>query len=130
MTPCRVSRAATRWATSRFTSSSLTPSQVAPVCGMSLRSSGGASSVFQWPTWIPTRRAPCSGPGARRTIVFVERRTILGVLGLVADAGSEVFDRLSGRLRWYELGPEIKRLESLDALHEEVRRRGRSGRPR
>lgn len=49
--------------------------------------------------------------------------TPIALLGLGADLANVALDKRADRLRWYELGPEIMRLQSREALREELERR-------
>jgi hypothetical protein len=46
-----------------------------------------------------------------------------GLVGMGADAAAMRYEQKAGKFRWYELGAEIQRYESLRALEEELRRR-------
>jgi hypothetical protein len=50
--------------------------------------------------------------------------TVSGLVGMGADGLGAAAERRAERLRWYELGPEIKRFESLRAIETELRERG------
>jgi hypothetical protein len=50
--------------------------------------------------------------------------TVLGAIGVGADLSAAAIERRTEQLRWYELGPEIARYQSLRPLEEELRRRG------
>ena len=46
-----------------------------------------------------------------------------GLVGMGADAAAMRYEQRAGKFRWYELGAEIQRYESLRALEAELRRR-------
>lgn len=50
--------------------------------------------------------------------------TITGLVSMGADGASALADRRAEKLRWYELGPEIHRFESLENMQAELRKRG------
>ena len=50
--------------------------------------------------------------------------TILGTIGVGADLSAAALERRTKRLRWYELGPEIARYQSVRSLEEGLRERG------
>jgi hypothetical protein len=50
--------------------------------------------------------------------------TLATALGMGADAASEVAERRAAKFRWYELGPEIQRFETLRDLEAALRARG------
>ena len=50
--------------------------------------------------------------------------TITGAPGIAADAASVTIERRNERLRWFQLGPEISRYQSLRDLEQHLRQRG------
>jgi hypothetical protein len=50
--------------------------------------------------------------------------TVTGAAALASDAASSVTSRMEKKASWYELGPEMMRLERLDSLEAELKRRG------
>lgn len=50
--------------------------------------------------------------------------TVTGAAALASDAASSVAGRMEKKASWYELGPEMMRLERLDSLEAELKRRG------
>lgn len=49
--------------------------------------------------------------------------TVTGVIGLGADIAAAALERRSERQRWYELGPEISRFETLVSLEDHLKER-------
>lgn len=50
--------------------------------------------------------------------------TVTGIVGMTADAASVSYERRAERFRWFELGAEIQRYESLASLSAALRRQG------
>jgi hypothetical protein len=50
--------------------------------------------------------------------------TVTGLVSMGADGASVLAERQAEKLRWYELGPEIRRFESLENMQAELHKRG------